>query len=123
MARKKATRKKAARKKTTRRSAASAAAKPPTKSEVFTSIADATGLSKRDVSAVFDTLGGVIQKSLKKHQAFTLPGLAKLVVKKKPATKARKGINPFTGEEMMFKAKPASKQVKIRPLKNLKEMV
>ena len=52
-----------------------------------------------------------------------MPGLCKMVVKKKPATKARKGINPFTGEEMMFKAKPASKTVRVRPLKNLKEMV
>ncbi len=54
---------------------------------------------------------------------FTMAGLCKILVKKKPATKARKGINPFNGEEMMFKAKPASKTVKIRPLKNLKAMV
>ena len=53
---------------------------------------------------------------------FTVPGLMKLMVKSKPATKARKGVNPFTGEEMMFKAKPARRTVKVRPLKKLKEM-
>ena len=53
---------------------------------------------------------------------FTVPGLMKLQVKSKPATKARKGVNPFTGEEMMFKAKPARRTVKVRPLKKLKEM-
>jgi hypothetical protein len=47
----------------------------------------------------------------------------KLVVQRKPATKARRGINPFTGEETIFKAKPARNVVKIRPLKNLKDMV
>ena len=100
-----------------------AASKPPTKSEVFATIAEQTELSKRDVAGVFDALQGVIKRSLRKHQAFTLPGLAKMVVKKKPATKARKGINPFTGEEIMIKAKPASKAVRVRPLKHLKEMV
>jgi len=101
------------------------AKKAPTKSEIFGAIADETGLTKKQVSAVFDSLNGVIKKSLNPRNAgmFTLPGLCKLTVKKKPATKARKGINPFTGEEVMFKAKPASKTVKIRPLKNLKEMV
>jgi len=101
------------------------AKKAPTKSEVFGTIADETGLTKKQVAAVFDSLNGVIKKSLSARSAgmFTLPGLCKMTVKKKPATKARKGINPFTGEEVMFKAKPASKTVKIRPLKNLKEMV
>ncbi|MHC4995831.1 MAG: HU family DNA-binding protein, partial [Planctomycetota bacterium] len=64
-------------------------------------------------------------KNLKKSgpQTFTIPGLAKIVVQRKPATRARKGINPFTGEETVFKAKPARNVVKVRPLKGLKDMV
>ncbi len=110
-----------AKKKTT----ATVAKKAPTKSEVFSTIAEATELSKKQVASVFDELNAVIKKSLGSRGAgvFTLPGLAKMTVKKKPATKARKGINPFTGEEIMIKAKPASKAVRIRPLKNLKEMI
>ncbi|MEZ6194002.1 MAG: HU family DNA-binding protein [Phycisphaerales bacterium] len=111
-----------AKKKTTRKKAASGS-KAPTKSEIFSAIAEKTELAKRDVAAVFEELQPIIKKSLKSNGIFTMPGLCKMVVKKKPATKARKGINPFTGEEMMFKAKPASKAVRIRPLKNLKEMV
>jgi nucleoid DNA-binding protein len=111
-----------AKKKTTRKKAA-APKKAPTKSEVFSTIADKTELAKRDVAAVFEELQPIIKKSLRANGMFTMPGLCKMVVKKKPATKARKGINPFTGEEMMFKAKPASKVVRVRALKNLKEMV
>ena len=108
---------------TTRKS--TAAKKPPTKSEVFTTIAESTDLSRKQVAAVFDELQVVIKKNLSSRGAgqFTLPGLCKMVTKKTPAKKARKGINPFTKEEQMFKAKPASKTVRIRPLKNLKEMV
>jgi nucleoid DNA-binding protein len=74
---------------------------------------------------VFEELAAQIRKSLKPSGvgAYTVPGLMKLNVKRKPATRARKGINPFTGEETMFKAKPARNVVKIRPLKNLKDMV
>ncbi len=100
--------------------------KSPTKSEIYTQIADDTGLTKKDVAAVFESLSGVIKKNLSGRNApglFTLPGLLKMRVVKKPATKARKGINPFTGEEMMFKAKPASKTVKVAALKGLKDMV
>jgi nucleoid DNA-binding protein len=97
--------------------------KAPTKSEVYTSIATATDLPKKKVAEVFDALGTEMQKSLKKNGVFNLVGLAKMTVVKKPATKARKGINPFTKEEVMFKAKPASKNVRIRPLKTLKEMI
>ncbi len=99
--------------------------KAPTKGEVFGKIAEDTELTRKQISAVFDSLSGVIKKNLSSRGPglFTVPGLCKMTVKKKPATKARKGINPFTGEEQMFKAKPASKTVKIRPLKNLKEMV
>ncbi len=99
--------------------------KAATKSEILATIADETELTKRDVSAVLDSLGGVIKKQLGKRGpgVFSLPGLCKMTVQRKPATKARKGINPFTKEEIMIKAKPARNVVKIRPLKNLKEMV
>jgi nucleoid DNA-binding protein len=104
---------------------AKAGVKPMTKSEIVSGIAEKTGLAKKDVSAVFEVMSTQIKKSLGKSGAgaYTVPGLMKLVVVRKPATKARKGINPFTGEETMFKAKPARNIVKIRPLKNLKEMV
>jgi nucleoid DNA-binding protein len=109
-----------------KKKAGAAAKKPPTKSEIYTRIADDTGLTKKDVVAVFESLSGQIQKNLGGRGApgmFTLPGLLKMRVVKKPATKARKGVNPFTGEEMMFKAKPASKTVKVAALKGLKDMV
>ena len=95
----------------------------PTKSDILASISKDTGLSKKQVSSVFESLNGVIRKSLKGHGLFTLPGLAKMKVVKKPATKAREGNNPFTGEKMTFKAKPASKKVRVMPLKNLKGFV
>ena len=101
------------------------AKKPMTKSEIVSGIADSTGLTKKDVISVFDAMSAQIKKSLGRRGsgAYTVPGLMKLVVKRKPATKARKGINPFTKEETIFKAKPARNVVKIRPLKNLKDMV
>jgi nucleoid DNA-binding protein len=95
----------------------------PTKSEVLNEIAKDTGLTRKEVSAVLDSMNICIRKSLRRNGMFTLPGLLKLKVVKKPATKARKGVNPFTGEEMMFKAKPASKRVRALPLKGLKTMV
>ena len=100
--------------------------KPPTKSEIYAKIVDDTGLARKDVAAVFDSLNGQIKKSLGGRGGpgmFSVPGLLKMRVVKRPAKKARKGINPFTGEEMMFKAKPASKVVKISALKGLKDMV
>lgn len=109
-----------------KKSAASSSKKPPTKSQIYAKIADDTGLTRKDVAAVFDSLHGQIKKNLGGRGApglFTIPGLLKMRVVKKPATKARKGINPFTGEEMMFKAKPASKTVKVAALKGLKDMV
>lgn len=95
------------------------------KSQIFTYISECTELSKKEVKAVFDSLSDLMERHLKKSGPgeFTVPGLMKCVVKRKPATKARKGVNPFTGEEMMFKAKPARNIVKVRPLKKLKEMV
>ncbi len=95
-----------------------------TKSETMTHIATMTDLNRKQVAAVFDTLSVIMASHLSKKAVgeFTLPGLLKCRVIKKPATKARKGINPFTGEETMFKAKPARHIVKIRPLKKLKDM-
>lgn len=105
--------------------AKTAAKKPPTKTEIYANIAEATGLTKKEVSAVFDALNEEIMKALGKKgpETFTIPGLCKIVVQKKPATPAREGINPFTGEKTMFKAKPARNVIKIRPLKKLKDMV
>jgi nucleoid DNA-binding protein len=102
-----------------------AAGKPMSKSEIVAGIAETTGLTKKQVSSVFEAMAGQIQKSLSSRGpgAYTVPGLMKVFVVRKPATKARKGINPFTGEETMFKAKPARNVVKVRPMKNLKSMV
>ncbi len=95
----------------------------PTKSDILNHIGKETDLSRKQVGAVFDSLSGVIKKSLRSNGLFTMPGLMKLKVVKKPATKAREGTNPFTGDKMMFKAKPASKKVRVLPLKALKAMV
>ena len=96
-----------------------------TKSQIVTEIATKTDLSKNQVDAVLNELGDLIERHIKKRACgeFVLPGMFKVITQKKPATKARKGINPFTGEEMMFKAKPASTTVKVRALKKLKDMV
>ncbi|OZY84658.1 integration host factor [Cellvibrio mixtus] len=93
------------------------------KTQMLQQIADATELSKKQVQAVLDELTNVIEGHIKKKGVgeFVLPGLLKITTVKKPATKARKGINPFTKEEVVFKAKPASISVKVRPLKKLKE--
>jgi nucleoid DNA-binding protein len=95
----------------------------PTKSDILNHISKETELSRKQVAAVFDSLNGIIRKSLRSNGLFTMPGLLKMKVVKKPATKAREGINPFTGEKQMFKAKPASKKVRAMPLKALKAMV
>jgi DNA-binding protein HU-beta len=95
----------------------------PTKSEILAAISKETGLSRKQVSGVFDSLATIIRKSLRSNGIVTLPGLLKLKVVKKPATKQREGVNPFTGEKMIFKAKPASKKVRALPLKSLKQMV
>ena len=87
-------------------------------------LAENTGLSKRDVAAVLDELGVLINRHIKKRAVgqFTIPGLMKIKTVRKPATRARKGINPFTKEETVFKAKPATTVVKVQPLKSLKDM-
>jgi len=96
-----------------------------TKTQILDAVAEETELTRKQVGAVLDALVGVIEQHVKKNAVgeFTLPGLLKIVTVKKPAKKARKGINPFTGEEMMFKAQPAKTVVKVRPLKKLKDMV
>ena len=100
------------------------AAKARTKSQIIGEIAEQTELSRREVSDVFEAMADLIKKDIGKRGpgTFTVPGLMKIRVVRKPATKARKGINPFTGEEMMFKAKPARNVVKVGALKRLKEM-
>ena len=95
----------------------------PTKSEIVATICKDAELSRKQVAAVFESLNGQIKKSLKSGGLFTLPGLLKMKVVKKPATKAREGINPLTKEKMVFKAKPASKKVRVLPLKSLKAFV
>ena len=103
---------------------AASTGKAPTKGEVLATAAEATGLSRKQVAAVFDSLGEQIKNALSKKGpgTFTVPGLMRIKVKNVPARKARMGIDPFTKTEKMFKAKPASKRVKVLPLKNLKEM-
>lgn len=121
--------KKAAKKKAPAKKAPAAAPKVKaiseklTKTQIVGSLADSTGLSKKQVSAVMDAMNNLIEGSIKKRGAgeFTIPGMMKITTVRKPAVKARKGINPFTGEETMFKAKPATTAVKIRPLKKMKE--
>jgi len=100
------------------------AAKSATKSEILTAVATATELSRKQVGSVLEALGTQIEKAVSKKGSgvFALPGLMKITIVNKPATKARKGINPFTKQEQMFKAKPARKVVKVRPLKALKDM-
>jgi nucleoid DNA-binding protein len=99
--------------------------KPMTKSEIMATLATETNLTKKDVARILEGLGKLIEKNIGKRGpgVFNVPGLLKVMVVRKPATAARKGINPFTGQETMFKAKPARNVVKIRPLKLLKDMV
>ena len=99
-------------------------ARPATKSEILSNIAETTQLSRKQVSSVFDALACQIKGAVGKKGpgVFALPGLLKIMVILKPAVKARKGINPFTKQEQMFKAKPARKVIKVRALKALKDM-
>jgi len=127
---KKAVAKKAVAKKAVAKKAAAAPKRitaikePMTKTAMMATIAEQTGLAKKDVAAVFESLSGIIEGHIKKNAAgtCTVPGLMKIKTIRKPAQKARKGINPFTGEETMFKAKPARTVVKVLPLKKLKDM-
>lgn len=123
-----ATKKKAARKAVAKKAAPEkrikAIKEAMNKTALYTNIAESTELSKKDVAKVFDALTDVINGHIRKNAVgtFTVPGLFKVKTVRKPATKARKGINPFTGEEAVFKAKPARTVVKVLPLKKVKDM-
>jgi nucleoid DNA-binding protein len=95
------------------------------KSQLAAALAESTELSKAQVNGVLAALGEVIHKEIGKKGpgVFVLPGVVKLSVSKKPATKAREGVNPFTGEKIMIAAKPARNVVKARVLKQLKDAV
>lgn len=123
---KKAAAKKAPAKKSAKKAPVKAAAsnKPPTKSEVYRAIADKTGLARKDVIGVIDTLNDIMTASVKKHGTFNYMGLMKLTLVKKPAVKGGKLVkNPFTGEMVKQKARPASRSVRVRPMKAIKDML
>ena len=105
--------------------AKTAAQKPMTKTEILNALAEGTGLSKKEVAGVLDQLGELIGDNLGKKGpgVFNVPGLMKVKVIRKPATPEREGINPFTKEPTVFKAKPARNVVKILPLKGLQDKV
>jgi DNA-binding protein HU-beta len=98
-------------------------AKGMTKSEFIGEVAEKSGLSKKDVNAVFEAVLNVAVEQLKKGHELTLPGMAKLKAVHKPAKPAREGTDPFTKQPRTFAAKPASTAVKIRPVKALKDAV
>ncbi len=99
--------------------------KARTKSQIYGDLVEATELKRKEIVSVFEEFSALIKKDLGKRGpgVFTVPGLMKIKVVRKPATKSRPGINPFTGEETVFKAKPARNVVKVLPLKALKDMV
>jgi DNA-binding protein HU-beta len=98
---------------------------PMSKSTLIQTLADkaAGELTRKDVKGIIETMAAIGHAELKKNGLFVVPGLVRMVVVKKPATKARKGINPFTKEETIFKAKPARKVIKGRPVKAAKDAV
>jgi nucleoid DNA-binding protein len=98
--------------------------KPTSKSEIYAFLAEKTNLKRKDIVSVFENLQSLIERDLKRGPGiFNVVGLMKIKVVHKPAQPARKGINPFTKEEVMFKAKPARNVVKVQALKTLKDMV
>ena len=103
----------------------SATSKPRSKGEVFGTIAQHVGIHRRDVAGVFHIMGSLIKADLSKNGSgvFKVPGLMRITVKREPATPARMGSNPFTQEQVMFKAKPARNVVRVRPLQALNAMV
>merc|ERR1711979_27969 len=94
-----------------------------TATAAYSSVAETTGLKTKDVKSVIEGLVAVAADELKKSGSFKLAGALNMKLKKKPATPARKGVNPFTKEPCVFKAKPASKTVRALAMKKLKEMV
>jgi nucleoid DNA-binding protein len=103
----------------------SASKKTRSRSEFIATVSQHVGIHRRDVAAVLHAVASIIRADLSKTGpgVLNVPGMMRITVKRKPATKARMGINPFTKEQVMFKAKPARNVVKIRPLKALKDMV
>jgi nucleoid DNA-binding protein len=98
--------------------------KPLSKTEIATPLSDTTGLSKAQITSVFESLADLVGKQLNDGPGiFTLPGLLKIKVVRKAEVPARTGINPFTKQETTFKAKPARNVIKLQALKNLKQMV
>jgi nucleoid DNA-binding protein len=94
------------------------------KSALINAIVEAAGdVSRKQVKAILEALSDVAYKELKKSGLFTMPGFAKFRVVKKPATKSRQGVNPFTKQPITIPAKPASKSVRARPIKAIKEAV
>jgi nucleoid DNA-binding protein len=104
---------------------AASKAKPATKNEIFSALSEKSGVGKKEVAKLFDGLSELIAKELGKKGPgqFVIPGLLKLKVVRKPATKAKQGINPFTKAPLTIKAKPARNVVKAIPMKSLKELV
>merc|ERR1719259_599322 len=94
-----------------------------TQSAVYSSVAETVGLKQKQVKGIVEGIMGVASEQLKKNGAFKFAGMLNMKLKKKPATPARRGVNPFTKEPCVFKAKPASKTVRALPMKKFKEMV
>lgn len=101
------------------------APKRMTKAQVVAELATMNELDKKTVNDLFTSLSEVIKKELgpRGPGEFVIPGLVKLKTTKKPATKDRQGINPFTKEPMLIKGKPASKKIRATAVKALKDMV
>jgi nucleoid DNA-binding protein len=125
MAKKKAKASKAAASPVAKTTKITSAPKVRTKSEIYNAIAGHTGVHRKQVVAVFQGLEALLSADLSKRGpgVVQVPGLMKVMVKRLPATKAREGINPFTKEKTVFKAKPARNVVKVRPMRGLKQMV
>lgn len=103
-----------------------ATVKAPSKTEVLNNISESTGLTKKDIAAVFDALAAEIEKNIAKKGGpgmFTIPGLCKIVVKNKPALPRREVRRPGTNDMVWADPRPASRAVRVRPLKGLKDMV
>lgn len=99
-------------------------AKPLSKSEILNRLAESTGMSRKEVGTVVESLEELIKENIAKGPGvFNMPGLLKIYVHTRPASKERMGRNPATGEEMVIPARPAKKVVKARPLKKLKELI
>ena len=113
-----------AKKKSRKASSKPAGNKPPTRNEVYREVADKTGVTRKNVVAICDALTDAMVKSVKKHGTFNYMGLMKLTLVKKPAVAGGKLVrNPFTGEMVKQKARPASRTVRVRPLKGIKDML